>query len=59
MINPTNLSELVHSLKEKEIIYHRMKIAHLSKSIMEHPEEKSLSIFLKQSLERLEILLTA
>lgn len=59
MATKNNFIKLVNVLKAKEIKYHQMKIIHLSKSISKNPDDASLNYYLNQSLERLEILLTA
>ncbi|WP_242132015.1 hypothetical protein [Aestuariivivens marinum] len=48
---------MIRSIKDQEIIYLRKTVLQLTKSIIDHPEETSLSIRLNQSLKRLEDLL--
>ncbi len=57
MKNENNPNKMIRSIKDQEIIYLRKTVLQLTKSIIDHPEETSLSIRLNQSLKRLEDLL--
>ena len=57
MKNENNPNQMIRSIKDQEIIYLRKTVLQLTKSIIDHPEETSLSIRLNQSLKRLEDLL--
>ncbi|WP_223551564.1 hypothetical protein [Aestuariivivens sp. NBU2969] len=57
MKNENNPNQMIRSIKDQEIIYLRKTVLQLTKPIIDHPEETSLSIRLNQSLKRLEDLL--
>ncbi len=57
--NEEELNNAKFTSKKKEIYYHRLRVAQLSRSIFLHPEKINLSINLQKSLKRLEYLLSA
>lgn len=57
-INP-DLNTILNQLKTNEIAHHRLRVVHLSQSILNSPNDRSQQQLLKLSLERLETLLIA
>lgn len=57
--NKEELTDLFFTLKTEEINYLRSKIVHLSQSISLYPEKPILAIKLRNSLRRLDSLLSA